>query len=522
MSQTSNKAKRWRSGAGALAAVGVLAAGAALSAAAVGAPSLGAARSFGVLGGSTVASTGLTNVTGNVGVSPGSAVTGFPPGIVTNGSIHAGDATAAEAHADAALAYTFLAGMASIPANNLTGTDLGGLTLPPAVYKFNTSAQLTGTLTLDAQGDSEALFVFQIGSTLTTASNASVIVINGGADFDESGIFWQVGSSATLGSGTAFTGNILASASITVVTGSSLVGNALAIDGGVTLDSNAVVTTPAVVGPPDLIPATPLSLTVVAIAGTPSPGAQLEWTDASDDETEFRVFRREGSGPDFLRVGTVISTTKLNTGSRLGFQDRLLAPATTYSYRVIAFSSQNGASLPSNEVLFDSPAIIPTPGRWLDVELGYARSFIEDRKRSRSDRILLRGSYTVIDVATGTPVVVHATDPRPLGVTLQIKAPGTLVLVTIPANEPSWKVLRTGVYRWTARGSRTTPTTTVTIDTLRSEFILKSSRNEFGFEPVNSITVSLTTMGATASDVRAWTQAAKKPRGTRTLFNLKN
>ena len=136
------------------------------------APSLGTAQSFAVLGGSTVTNTGPTIITGDLGVSPGTAVTGFPPGIVTGGTIHAADAVALQAQSDTTTAYNDLAGQACTI--DLTGQDLGGLTLVPGVYCFSSSAQLTGALTLDAEGDPNAVWVFQIGSTLTTASNSSV------------------------------------------------------------------------------------------------------------------------------------------------------------------------------------------------------------------------------------------------------------------------------------------------------------------------------------------------------------
>jgi uncharacterized repeat protein (TIGR01451 family) len=204
-------------------------------AAAFAGPSLGTAQSFAVLGGSTVTNTGMTVVTGDLGVSPGSAVTGFPPGVVVGGTIHANDAVAMQAQNDVTTAYNALAGMACNTA--LTGQDLGGLTLTPGVYCFTSSAQLTGTLTLDAQCDPNAVFIFQIASTLTTASSSSVQIINGGQNCN---VFWQVGSSATLGTGTAFVGNILALASITLTTGSSLSGRALARTGAVTMDTNAV------------------------------------------------------------------------------------------------------------------------------------------------------------------------------------------------------------------------------------------------------------------------------------------
>jgi type VI secretion system secreted protein VgrG len=181
-----------------------------------------------------VTNTGPTTIQGNVGVSPGTAITGFPPGSV-NGTIYSAGTVAAQAQADLTTAYNFAASEPVM--TNLTGQDLGGLTLTPGVYKFNSSAQLTGTLTLDNTLNANALFVFQIGSTLTTASNSSVVFENG---FDGN-VFWQVGSSATLGTGTAFEGNILALDSITLNTGATILdGRALARNGAVTLDTNNI------------------------------------------------------------------------------------------------------------------------------------------------------------------------------------------------------------------------------------------------------------------------------------------
>jgi hypothetical protein len=200
------------------------------------APGLGTAESFAVLGGSTVTNTGPSVLNGDLGVSPGDAITGFPPGTFT-GTIHDGDAVAGLAQNDVTNAYNALAGQPCD--HDLTGQDLGGLTLTPGVYCFNSSAQLTGTLTLNAQGNPNAVWVFKMGSSLTTATGSSVAFINGGPG-QGCNLFWQVGSSATVGTTTSFVGNILAVASITMNTGASLAGRALARNAAVTLDTNHV------------------------------------------------------------------------------------------------------------------------------------------------------------------------------------------------------------------------------------------------------------------------------------------
>ena len=236
------------------------------------APPLGTAASFAVLAGSTATNTGDTVVTGDLGVWPGIAVTGFPPGIVT-GTIYEADAIAQQAQSDLTTAYDDLAGQACDL--DLTDQDLGGLTLTPGVYCFDTSAQLTGVLELDAEGDPDAVFVFRIGSTLTTASNSSVSMLNSA---DPCNVFWQVGSSATLGTDTAFAGSILALTSITLNTGADIDGRALARNGAVTMDTNrisnvcedALTPTPTATSESPTVTATAESPTVTATAETPA------------------------------------------------------------------------------------------------------------------------------------------------------------------------------------------------------------------------------------------------------------
>lgn len=218
------------------------------------APPLGKAESFAVLGGARVVNAGGSVIRGDLGVSPGTTVSGFPQGRVVDGTIESAGALAAQAQRDAATAYADLE--AQRCNLRLTGQDLGGQTLTPGVYCFpGGPAKLTGELVLDAQGDPDAVFIFQVGTTLTTANNSVVRVINGGQEPGESSqaadardrrratlcnVYWLVGDSAALGKDSTFIGSIIALAGISVHTQASVFGRALARTGQVTLDSSAV------------------------------------------------------------------------------------------------------------------------------------------------------------------------------------------------------------------------------------------------------------------------------------------
>lgn len=199
--------------------------------------SLAGSSTIAILAGSAVTSTGATTITGDLGLSPGSSVGGFPPGIL-NGTQHINDVIANQAKLDLTAAYNDAAGRTCTDIVTLSG-NIGGLTLTPGLYKSTSSLAISsGDLTFDAKGNANAVFIIQIASTLTTTSGRQVI-LSGGAL--ASNIFWQVGSSATFGTTSVFKGTILAMQSITFNTGATLNGRALARTGGVTMAGNTIV-----------------------------------------------------------------------------------------------------------------------------------------------------------------------------------------------------------------------------------------------------------------------------------------
>jgi LPXTG-motif cell wall-anchored protein len=195
---------------------------------------LGTTKSFAVLAGSEITNTGSTTINGDVGLHPGTAFTGQDEATIS-GEVHLADDVAEQAKADLVIAYNDAAGR--LPVTTIP-TELGGTTLTPGIYdSANGTFQITGTLTLDAEGDPEGVFVFKTASTLITASGSNVSLIN---DAHFCRIFWQVGSSATLGTGSEFVGHILALQSITAETGATVRGQLLARNGAVTLDGNNI------------------------------------------------------------------------------------------------------------------------------------------------------------------------------------------------------------------------------------------------------------------------------------------
>ena len=292
---------------------------------------LGTAGASAVLAGSTVTNTGPSVITGDVGLYPGLAVTGFPPGLVLGGTMHVGDALAQQAKADLATAYDDAAGRSS---GATISANLAGNTLSSGVYSSATSMALSGALTLDAQGDPDAVFIFQAGTSLTVGAGSHVLLVNGARSCN---VFWQVGSSATIGAGSTFAGTVMALSSISMTTGATLRGRALARNGAVTLDTN-LVTKPGCAGPPS---ASDISAT--SITGQPV-GMVLHGVDVTGAPLTYTIT----SAPSHGTLGPIDGAGNVTYTPDAGYSG-----PDSYTYAV---SSSNGTSSPATGSVVVTPA----------------------------------------------------------------------------------------------------------------------------------------------------------------------
>jgi Ice-binding-like/Bacterial Ig domain len=300
---------------------------------------LGTTSPFAVLGGSAVTNTGPSVINGDLGVSPLTSVTGFPPGII-NGNLHANDGVAAGAQADLVIAYDNAAGRSSDV--TLAGDPVGS-TLAPGTYTASSELDLSGDVTLDAHSDPNAVWVFQVGSALKAASG-SRILLQGGAQ--ACNVFWQVGTSATIGTGSAFTGNILALASIGLDTGASLDGRALARNGAVTLDTNTITKstcdTPA--------PPTSGDTSATTESGTPVT-VQLNGGDTTGATLTYTITGQPSNGtlgPIDQSTGTVVYTP-----------DSGFTGSDTFTYTISSTNGTSGTATGGITVTAGSPTVTP-------------------------------------------------------------------------------------------------------------------------------------------------------------------
>ncbi len=268
---------------------------------------LGSASSFSVLAGSTITNTGSSVINGSVGLTPGTAVTGFPPGTI-NGSQEFTTGVATQAQTDVTAAYN----AASSQGGSTVSGNLGGQTLSPGVYTSASSINLDGTLVLDGGGDANSVFIFQMGSTLTTGSGSHITFTNGAQACN---VYWQVGSSATLGTNSSFAGTLLAFTSVTLTTGATINGRILARNGAVTLDSNTITvpTCAAVVVPPP-----PVATTTPPTATTTPPTATTTTTTTATTTAATTAQVTATTTPAFVSPPYFVIPSLPNTGGNFG------------------------------------------------------------------------------------------------------------------------------------------------------------------------------------------------------------
>jgi hypothetical protein len=276
---------------------------------------LATSAEYSVLGGSAVTNTGNSVLNESLGVSPSAAISGFPPGLVNApGTTHQNDAAAALAQADLTTAYNNAAGR---PTEAILAADLGNQVLQPGVYSTSSrgALQLTGPLVLDGGGNADAVFIFQTNSSLTTASSSTVEVVNGAS---ECNVFWQIGSSATLGTGSSFQGTIMALTSVTLTTGAIIEGSAMARNGAVTLDTNTI-TRPVCAQTPTTTTTTSTTSTTTTTTTTPgdtttSSTAPVDTTSTSAPPTGG-VDTGGGSTAGVENVGLLVAGAALLVGA---------------------------------------------------------------------------------------------------------------------------------------------------------------------------------------------------------------
>jgi len=346
---------------------------------------LGTADNFAVLAGQGITNTGPTTVNGDLGTWPNPSVTGA--GLTVNGTIHAADAVARQAQADTTVAYNAAAGRTPV---TTVATDLGNQNLEAGVYDSSTGTfEITGPLTLDAENNPDAVFIFKAASTLKTASASSVNVINGGSACN---VFWQVGSSATLGTSSTFRGTILALASITITTGVTLDGRALARNGAVTMDSDTITRasckTPETTG-----------TTVSSSANTSTAGEAVTFT-----ATVTSTGGTPTGSVTFLDNGTPVATDELDSSGLATYTTTTLGPGSHTDTAVYTGSPgfENSTSPPITQVVTAAPTTTTTRRATTTTTAGGGGG---------ATTTTLRGSTTT--VAGGTARGGGPNNPRP-------------------------------------------------------------------------------------------------------------
>ena len=359
-------------------------------------PDLNGLDNFSVLAASTITNTGSTTILGDVGLYPGTSITGFPPGALS-GLIHTADFVSATGQGTAQTLYNAL--QAYAPTATLAG-DIGGMTLAPGVYKSTSSLAITGELQLDAGGNPNAVWIFQIASTLTTAaSNSTIVMTNGG---NAGNVFWQVGSSATIGTATTFTGCVVAQASITVNTGASVSGRLIALVGAITLDSNSII----------LFDSAPFMLYA---AGNEYVAGEIIFDTTSG---LFEVVSTAGvAGPFVFALSSVadaVSGSAVYTGVISGGAGNALVG---HTFSVTAFAGTTVTASPNNGTFLCSGSSATT------LTLNNPAAISEVSSGTATDMAPARGPFPTVPGVYTTDGTVVWYSVSPVGVFLQLPLP---------------------------------------------------------------------------------------------------